>query len=58
MLDVDGRFVTVGLRDEPLPRSNAMSLLGHGAVFGGSHSVNKEECLQIHQLVVHKSMKS
>jgi hypothetical protein len=57
MLDPHRRLVTVCLREETLPGSNAMSLLGPGAVFGGSHSANKEECLQIHQLVVHKSMK-
>jgi alcohol dehydrogenase (NADP+) len=57
MLGTHGHFVTVGIPDEPPPRSNAMSLLGHGAVFGGSHSANKEECLQIHQLVVHKNIK-
>jgi hypothetical protein len=43
--------------DEPFPGFNAISLLGHGTVFGGSRSANKEECLQIHQLAVHKSMK-
>jgi alcohol dehydrogenase (NADP+) len=57
MLDTHGRFVTVGLPNEPLPGANAMSLLGYDAVFGGSHGAKKEKCLQTHQLVVHKSMK-
>jgi hypothetical protein len=57
MLNPHRHLVTVGLRNEPLPGSNAMSLLDHGAFFGGLHSANKEECLQIHQLVVNKSVK-
>jgi alcohol dehydrogenase (NADP+) len=57
MLHTYGRFVTVGIPDEPLPGFNAMSLLGHGAVFGGSHSASKEEYLMILQLAVHKSVK-
>jgi hypothetical protein len=43
--------------DEPLLGFNAMSLFGHGTVFGGSPSASKKECLQMLQLAVHKSMK-
>jgi D-arabinose 1-dehydrogenase-like Zn-dependent alcohol dehydrogenase len=57
MLDVHGHFAAVGLLDESLPGFNAMSLLGHGAVFRGSRSAGKKECLQIIQLVVDKSVK-
>jgi alcohol dehydrogenase (NADP+) len=57
MLDIRGGFVTIGIPDEPLPGFNTITLLGHGTVFGGSHSASKEECLQILQLAVHKSMK-
>jgi hypothetical protein len=57
MFNIHGLFDIVGLLDEPLPGSNTMSILGHGAVFGVSHSAKKEECLQILQLAVHKSIK-
>jgi hypothetical protein len=58
MLDTHGRFVTVGLRDEPLLGFNAMSLLDHGAFFGGSHIASKTERVCIIQLAVYKNLKS
>jgi hypothetical protein len=47
MLETHGRFVTVGLRDEPLLGFNAMSLLDQGAFFGGSHIASKKERVYI-----------
>jgi hypothetical protein len=55
MLDTHGRFVTVGLRDEPLLGFNAM--LDHGAFFGGSHIASKKERVYILQLAVYKNLK-
>jgi alcohol dehydrogenase (NADP+) len=56
MLDIHGRFATLRLPDEPRTKFNAMSLFGHVAFFGGSHSASKKECLQILQLAVDKSV--
>jgi alcohol dehydrogenase (NADP+) len=47
MLDIHGRFVIVGLPDEPLLGFNAMYLLGNGAFLGGSHIGSKKECIQM-----------
>jgi hypothetical protein len=58
MLDMRGRFVIVGLPDEPLLGLNAMSLFGVGAFLGGSHISSEKECIQILQLVVDKGVKS
>jgi alcohol dehydrogenase (NADP+) len=57
MLDIHGRFVIVGLPDEPLPGFNAMSLLGNGAFLGGSHIGSKKECIQMLQLAADKGVK-
>jgi alcohol dehydrogenase (NADP+) len=57
MLDTHGCLVTVGLRDEPLLGFNAMSLLDHGAFFGGSHIACKKERVYIVQLAVYKILK-
>jgi hypothetical protein len=57
MFDAYGRFVNFGLPDEPLPGFNAISLLSHGTVFGGSHGAGRGGCVKILQLAMRKSMK-
>jgi alcohol dehydrogenase (NADP+) len=54
MLDVHGRFVTVGLPDEALPALKAQTLAANGAFFGGSHLGSKKECLQMLALAAEK----
>jgi alcohol dehydrogenase (NADP+) len=56
MLHIHGRFVTVGPLDEPLPRFNAMPLLGNGALLGGPHIGCEKECIQMPQFAVDKGM--
>jgi alcohol dehydrogenase (NADP+) len=51
MIDIHGCFLIVGLLDEFLPSFRIMSLLGHNAFLGDSHTGSKQ-CLHILQLMV------
>jgi len=56
-LKVHGRFVTVGLPDEPLPGLKAFAFLTNGCFLGGSHIGSKAEALQMLDLAAKKGIK-
>lgn len=45
LLDVNCRFITVGMPDKPLPSIMSQDMAGNGALCGGSHIGSKKEAL-------------
>ena len=57
MLTVHGKFITVGIPEEPLPSIPAMVLVNNGCFFGGSHIGSKKEALSMLKLAADKGIK-
>ena len=56
-LRVHGKFICVGLPDEPLPPVTGLTFLNNGCFFGGSHIGSKKEALEMMDLAVEKGVK-
>jgi alcohol dehydrogenase (NADP+) len=54
---VHGKFITVGLPDEPLPALSAFTLLKNGSFVGGSHIGSKAEILAMLKLAAEKNIR-
>ncbi|KAA1476357.1 GroES-like protein [Dentipellis sp. KUC8613] len=57
MLDLHGKFITVGLPDEALPGASAAAFASNGCFFGGSHIGSKKEALEMLDLAAKKGIK-
>lgn len=57
MLDVHGKFITVGLPELPLPQLKAFDFIPNGCFIGGSHIGSKKECLAMLNLAAEKGIK-
>ena len=57
MLDVHGKFITVGLPDGQFPAFSGSSLTGNGCFFGASHIGSKKEALEMLDLAAKKGIK-
>ncbi|EJD05564.1 GroES-like protein [Fomitiporia mediterranea MF3/22] len=57
MLDMHGKFISVGLPDAPLPATGAFAFAGNGCFFGGSHIGSKKEALAMLSLADKKGIK-
>ncbi|KAL5521737.1 ADH6_2 [Sanghuangporus sanghuang] len=57
MLDVHGKFICVGLPDEPIAGIPAAAFVPNGCFFGGSHIGSKKEALAMLALADEKGIK-
>ncbi|TFY76689.1 hypothetical protein EWM64_g7324 [Hericium alpestre] len=57
MLDVHGKFITVGLPDEKLPGNSASAFAANGCFFGGSKLGCKKEAIEMLDLAAKKGIK-
>lgn len=57
MLDVNGKFVMVGLPEDKLPAFQAQPLTANGAFLGGSHIGSKKEALAMLKLAADKNIR-
>lgn len=58
LLKVHGRFWNVGLPDKELPGISPFALASTGALVGGSHIGNREECLEMLKLADEKGVRT
>ncbi|KAK2806057.1 hypothetical protein FQN51_008010 [Onygenales sp. PD_10] len=58
MMDVHGRWVSVGLPEEEGPAIKPQSLLANGVLMGASHLGSRREMLEMLQLAADKGLKS
>lgn len=58
MLKVHGKYWNVGIPDKELPAISPFALVSTGAVIGGSHIGNRQECLEMLELAAKKGIKS
>jgi len=56
-LVVHGKFICVGLPDEPFPAFTGFSFISNGCFFGGSHIGSKKECLEMLDIAAKKGVK-
>lgn len=52
-----GKYISVGLPDEPIPGFSPAALSGNGCFFGGSHIGSKKEALAMLSLADKKGIK-
>lgn len=57
ILNVDGRFNTVGLPDDPFPEMMASGFVSNAASLGASHIGNKIECNEMLKMCAEKGIK-
>lgn len=58
MMDVHGRWVSVGLPEEEGQEVKAQTLIGNGVLIGASHLGSRKETLEMLQLAADKGLKS
>lgn len=57
MLDVNGKFITVGIPNEPIPGIPAIVYALNGSYFGGSHLGSKKEAVEMLKLAAESHLK-
>ena len=57
MLDVHGKFISVGLPDSKFPGVNAFMFARNACFFGGSHIGSKKEALEMLDIAAKKGVK-
>ena len=57
MLDVHGKFISVGLPDSKFPGVNAFMFAGNACFFGGSHIGSRKEALEMLDIAAKKGVK-
>ena len=57
MLDVGGKFISLGLPDKPIPFVPAVAFALNNSFFGGSHIGSKKEAVEMLELAVEKKVR-
>jgi len=57
MLDLHGKYISVGLPDKPFPPITPFTFVSNACFFGGSHIGSKKEALQMLALAAEKGIK-
>jgi alcohol dehydrogenase (NADP+) len=58
LLSVNGKFITVGLPEVPLPELRAQDFMAQGSSIGASHIGSKKEALQMLDIAAKHGLKS
>ncbi|KAI5292337.1 hypothetical protein KEM56_006315 [Ascosphaera pollenicola] len=58
MMDVHGRFISVGLPEDGQAQPNPMTTLKNGVLMGASHLGNRQEMLEMLNLAAEKGIKA
>ena len=57
MLDVGGKFISVGLPEQPIPFVSTVAFILNNSFFGGSHLGSKKEAVEMLKLAAEKNVK-